>query len=101
TFTIDQPVNTGTFVLSAAGSISDPSAAVTVGKFILNGGSWSQVSSTLPTFTASTDFELNNGSTFLRATGGDGSSGNPYTLVDIYGLQGVATIPAGTNYALA
>ncbi|MFZ3310212.1 MAG: GLUG motif-containing protein, partial [Xanthobacteraceae bacterium] len=80
----------GTLTLNVNGTISDPTAAVTVGAFILDGGNWSQIG-TLPTFTATTDFELNGG-TFLRATGGDGSSGNPFTLVDVYGLQGVTTL---------
>ncbi len=93
----------GTLTLDVNGAISDPTAAVSVNAFILNGGNWSQVG-TLPTFMATTDFELNGGS-FLRATGGDGSTGNPYTLVDVYGLQGVTTYwaagPTGNSFNLA
>ena len=83
----------GTLTLNVTGSISDPTAAVTVNAFILNGGNWSQIG-TLPTFTATNDFELDNGATFLRAantiTTNIGSLSNPYQLTDIYGVQGIA-----------
>ena len=68
-------------------------AAVDIGTFNLQSGAWTQVASTLPAFSA-TDFTLSGGS-FLRALGGDGSSGTPYQIADIYGLQGI-----GSSYAL-
>ena len=79
---------TGAFTLNVSGTISDPTAAVSVGAFILSGGNWSQVG-TLASFTDSGDFELNNGSTFLRASGGLGTPTSPYQLTDVYGLQGI------------
>jgi hypothetical protein len=87
----------GTLTLNSAGTISAP-AAVSVGTFILQGGAWSQVSASLPSFTA-TDFRLLSGN-FLRALSGDGSAGNPYQLADVYGLQGIGTL-LNDNFVLA
>ena len=64
---------------------------VDVAGFILQHGRWNQNSAILPAFSASNDFELQNNSTFLRVTGGDGSSGNPYQITDVYGLQGIGS----------
>ncbi len=90
---------TGNVKLSTSGTISDPTAPVSVsGIFTLAGGSWSQNLSTLPSFTAY-DFRISSG-TFLRALGGTGSSGSPYQLTDVYGLQGVGTM-LGSNFVLA
>jgi hypothetical protein len=72
-----------------AGNAINPTAAVNVATFTLQSGNWSQVSSVLPAFSA-TDFRLQGG-TFLRALGGDGSSGSPYQITDVYGLQGMAS----------
>jgi filamentous hemagglutinin family protein len=89
---------TGTLTLNAGiGAIAD-AGALKVGSFVLEGGNWIQLASTLPAFSA-TDFELPGG-TFLRALGGNGSGANPYEITDIYGLQGIATLPAD-NFALA
>jgi filamentous hemagglutinin family protein len=90
----------GGLTLNAGNAIS-ASAAVNVATFTLQNGSWNQVSSTLPAFSAN-DFRISGGS-FLRALGGDGSSGSPYQITDVYGLQGIgssATLLAG-NYVLA
>src|SRR5262249_13985605 len=43
---------------------------------------------------------------FLRATGGDGSTTNPYQIADVYGLQGIGSSSSarsllGRNYELA
>ena len=63
---------------------------VNVANFNLLQGQWYQFG-TLPTFTASTSFTLaNSGVQFLRATAGNGTS-TPYTIVDIYGLQGIGS----------
>jgi filamentous hemagglutinin family protein len=78
----------GGLTLSAANSISAP-AAVNVGTFTLSSGNWSQVGASLPAFSAA-NFRIAGGS-FLRALGGDGSSGNPYLLADVYGLQGMGS----------
>jgi filamentous hemagglutinin family protein len=88
----------GGLTLSAGGAIS-ATGAISVGTFVLESGAWSQVTPTLPAF-ASADFEIASGASFLRATGGDGSTAHPYTLVDIYGVQGVASLLAD-NFQLA
>jgi len=64
-------------------------AAVQVHTFTLQNGEWSQVTNNLPIFSA-TDFRITGGS-FLRALVGDGSSGSPYQISDIYGLQGIGS----------
>ncbi len=89
----------GGLTLNAVSTISAP-AAVNVKTFTLNGGNWIQNSSNLAAFSAQ-DFRINNGS-FLRAAGGDGSSGNAYRITDVYGLQGVGSSTAllARNYRL-
>ncbi len=79
----------GTLVISAAGTATT-SSAIDVGLFSLTSGTWSQIAGTLASFNA-TDFRLGGGTTFLRATGGDGSAATPYQIVDVYGLQGMAS----------
>jgi filamentous hemagglutinin family protein len=64
-------------------------AAVQVHTFTLQNGDWFQVTNNLPVFSA-TDFRITGGS-FLRALGGDGSSGSPFQITDIYGLQGIGS----------
>ena len=83
-------ISAGIVTINATGAITD-TGAVQVGGFILQNGSWSQSSATLPAFNATNDFELQNSSTFLRVTGGNGSSGNPYQITDVYGLQGIGS----------
>lgn len=62
--------------------------AVNVAEFTLSQGFWQQVAPTLPDFVAA-DFELVDGTNFLRALGGEGSLSDPLQLTDIYGLQGI------------
>ncbi|MDR3493822.1 MAG: filamentous hemagglutinin N-terminal domain-containing protein, partial [Ancalomicrobiaceae bacterium] len=92
---------TGAFTLTGTGTISDPTAAVSVGSFLLAGGNWVQNFATLATFSA-TSFSVSGGS-FLRVLGGDGTSGTPYQIADVYGLQGVGTSSTylAANWALA
>ena len=78
----------GGLSLTSGGTIS-ATAGVNVGTFVLNAGDWVQNNGTLPSFYAK-DFQINGGS-FLRVTGGYGTSANPYQLTDIYGLQGVGS----------
>ncbi len=87
---IDAPITgtNGGLTLIAGNSIT-ASAGVNVGTFTLQAGAWSQVATSLPSFTA-TDFRLTGGS-YLRANGGDGSAATPYQLVDIYGVQGIGS----------
>ena len=89
----------GGLTLNAGSAISD-GAPVTVGTFTLQNGNWSQIGS-LPTFSAN-NFVINGGS-FLRASGGDGSTGSPYQIVDVYGLQGIGSSSAllSSNFVLA
>ena len=87
----------GGLTLTAGNTIS-ATGAINVGSFILNGGNWVQNSATLPSFTAGS-FTLNGG-TFLRVLGGDGTSGTPYLLTDVYGLQGVSGF-LDSNFTLA
>ena len=92
--------NSGGLAINAAGNISAP-AAVNVGTFILQSGTWSQISGSLPTFSA-TDFRISGG-TFMRALGGDGAAAaTAYQLSDIYGLQGLGGAALlGRSYQLA
>ncbi len=80
----------GGLMLNAAASTGQitATAPVDVGLFQLGSGNWVQNSASLPGF-AVHDFRLTGG-TFLRAAGGDGSSGSPFLLSDIYGLQGIS-----------
>ncbi|POB02535.1 beta strand repeat-containing protein, partial [Halopseudomonas oceani] len=80
----------GGLTLNAGGAIS-ADGAVNVGTFNLQSGAWSQLGATLADFSAR-DFQLNTtNASFLRANGGDGSDGNAYQIVDLYGLQGIAS----------
>ncbi len=77
-----------------AGTSANPGAitatgAISLARFTLQAGNWSQNTATLPAFSAG-DFELPGG-TFVRATGGGGTAAAPYTLTDIYGVQGIGT----------
>ncbi|OYU88940.1 MAG: hypothetical protein CFE29_15425 [Bradyrhizobiaceae bacterium PARB1] len=78
----------GGLTINAPGTIT-ATAGISLGTFVLNSGSWQQTAATLPSFYAR-DFQLNGGS-FLRVTGGDGTSATPYLLTDVYGLQGLSS----------
>jgi len=80
-----------------ANNVISANADVNVGTFTLQNGAWNQVGA-LPGFSAS-NFVITGGS-FLRASGGDGSAGSPYQIVDVYGLQGIGTM-LSSNYVLA
>ena len=86
----------GGLTLTAGNNVANTGAisatgAVNIGTFNLTNGNWSQNTATLPTFSA-TDFRFDvTKANFLRATGGDGSSGTPYQIADVYGLQGMAS----------
>ncbi|WP_145651033.1 YDG domain-containing protein, partial [Rhizobium sp. ERR 942] len=79
-------------IVSSGGTITT-TAAVDIGAFILASGSWVQNGAVLPAFSAQ-DFRITNGTSFLRVTGGDGTSATPYTVADIYGLQGIGSSSA-------
>ncbi len=92
--------SSGSVTLINSGIIT-PTGAVSTGSFTLSGGTWDQVSATLPGFTASTGFNI-AGATFIRALGGDGVS-TPYQLADIYGVQGIGSSSTmiSSSYVLA
>lgn len=98
----------GSLVLSAAnsaqsitsGSLASPSATgvtanINVKNFNLSQGQWYQNNASLPTFTASNNFQVNSGAMsptgveFLRVTGGTGAALTPYLVQDIYAIQGI------------
>ena len=92
-----------TLTAGSGGSISTGSGGtVAVGIFDLTSGNWSQIGSSLPSFSA-TDFRFDTANaSFIRALGGDGSAGTPYQIADIYGLQGLASQSLlGDNSVLA
>jgi len=83
----------GTVNFQSTGTITD-SGSVQVGSFILQDGTWSQIVgqnglAALPAFSATSDFELQGTTTFERFAGGSGTTGSPYQIADIYGLQGL------------
>ncbi|MDX1901589.1 MAG: filamentous hemagglutinin N-terminal domain-containing protein [Gammaproteobacteria bacterium] len=101
TITINAPITTSTGSLNLYANNTTQSittdytnGSINVANFDLLQGQWYQVNSTLPSFSAN-DFTLNSAQglgtalQFIRATGGDGSSGSPYQIVDVYGLQGI------------
>ena len=74
--------------------------AITVDEFSLSSGSWTQIDPNLSTFVATTSFLIDPDATFIRALGGDGSAATPFQLTDVYGLQGLSTLPTA-NVTLA
>jgi filamentous hemagglutinin family protein len=91
-------IATGGLTLSAPNSISAGGAVAIDGTFNLLSGQWSQSTATLPSFSAK-DFRLSGGS-FLRTRGGNGSGDTPFTLVDIYGLQGIGSLDRSHSFVL-
>ncbi len=91
----------GTLVLNAANAASSITAdgAIYIKDFRLMQGQWSQLGA-LPAFTVLNNFALSNGVQFLRATGGTGATLDPYILMDVYGLQGMAYSPMTYSYQL-
>jgi filamentous hemagglutinin family protein len=104
--TINNPISgvNGGLVIDTAGASDAVTAtangSVNVASFELQDGAWSQNSATLPSFSATSDFVIGSSATFLRVTGGDGTAGNPYQIVDIYGLEGLASKPYLTSSAV-
>ncbi len=75
--------------------------AVGVQTFQLNSGNWLQNTTDLRSFYA-VNFNLGSGVQFTRFAGGDGTVNDAYKVIDIYGLQGIATTPSlfSKNFAL-
>jgi filamentous hemagglutinin family protein len=101
---ISQSITSGS---EGSPSLTGVTANINVSNFNLMQGQWYQVGS-LPAFSATNDFQLNtvNGPSgnlqFIRAASGDGSSGSPLVLMDIYGLEGIGSslTTLGYNYTL-
>lgn len=94
----------GDFEINAGGSITTgPAGTINVDSFELTNGTWTQLDAVLPDFSAN-DFVLGDNieTGFLRALGGEGTSGDPYQLADIYGLQGLSSFALlDQNFVLA
>lgn len=96
-------VNQGTLTINAGSNSAVTTAAagaINVNNFNLERGMWSQLTASLPVFNIYNNFQINSGSItpsaanttqFLRATGGTGAVATPYTLTDIYGVQGMGS----------
>ena len=86
-----------TAVNSAQSITTGASGTISVANFNLLQGQWFQVTASLPAFSVTNNFQIASGSipsataSFIRATGGSGTSGSPYTITDVYGLQGVGS----------
>ena len=100
----------GGLVIDTAGATDQITGGgfIEVNSFTLQNGSFFQgqavaLNGVLPIFSANS-FQIQGTSTFLRVLGGDGSTGNPYLIADVYGLQGIAS-PSGAlesaNFELA
>lgn len=84
-------------------------AAVYVNNFNLKKGAWFQSNSALPAFAVNVNFQIDSGNlpssnaSFIRVKGGAGTSGDPYQLADIYGVQGIASTATtlGNSYSVA
>ncbi|RVU11949.1 beta strand repeat-containing protein, partial [Methylobacterium oryzihabitans] len=85
----------------AAATTATATADLSVARFTLASGDWTQNAATLPGF-ATADFRVTGGS-FLRAAGGAGTAASPYRLTDIYGVQGMGTsaVYRAARYGLA
>lgn len=95
---INAPISgTGHLWVSGPG-LATATAAISAGSFtVAEGASWRQLAATLPAFSA-TDFRIENGGSFLRASGGAGTAASPWVLRDVYGLQGIGSVSAGAGH---
>jgi fibronectin-binding autotransporter adhesin len=90
-----------TALITSTSSSTGVTANIAVANLSITKGNWTQVNTTLlPTLTATNNFTLTSGVTFIRAIGGTGASATPYQIVDVYGLQGINTAQS-FNYQLA
>lgn len=81
--------------LDSSSITTNSSGTISVKNFTLQTGGWNQVTSSLPSFNVSSNFQIGSGAPsatvqFIRATSGNGA-GSPYIVTDIYGLQGIAS----------
>ena len=84
--------SSGSLTIDGSGSIATgANGTVDVALFDLTAGAWSQVGASLPSFSAD-DFRIDPvNAAFLRALGGNGATGTPYRIADIYGMQGIGS----------
>jgi filamentous hemagglutinin family protein len=88
---LNAAITGGEILVDAGGAISTgPAASLNVDAFLLLGGNWVQDGPDLPDFNAA-DFGLSETASFRRTVGGTGTSGDPYLVADVYGLQGIDT----------
>jgi filamentous hemagglutinin family protein len=107
TIAINQPITftSGGLYLETYGGTITANVAIKGNLLTLAYGKWIQVNANLPEL-AVADFRLatnqnNDGATFIRATGGNGTPANPYQLVDIYGVQGMGGDAINLSFKLA
>jgi filamentous hemagglutinin family protein len=98
---ITNPISVANLTINSGVQITDTAAVSVGGTFNLASGQWSQnpLGGALPAFFAG-NFVLGSGAGFFRVANGDGSSGNPYLIADVYGLQGMSTV-YGNAFALS
>jgi len=93
---INAPIFTqsGGLLISAVNKIYAP-ASVWVDRFTLLDGQWEQIFPNTAAFHANIFDIPTLGSdpnvSFLRVSGGTGAASSPYQIVDVYGLQGIAS----------
>ncbi|HVE43763.1 MAG TPA: MBG domain-containing protein [Gammaproteobacteria bacterium] len=104
--TLDGSTTKGSLNVTVGGTVTVGSSSnITVNNYNLLQGTWSSISATLPTFRVVNNFQIESGSInanamnsrFTRATSGDGSTGTPYLISDVYGLQGINSNDGTTN----
>jgi filamentous hemagglutinin family protein len=100
-YTMDGGLNVGGTLTLNTGTTISALHNVSAAGFILQSGTWEQIvnsggnggniTGSLPMFADTGDFEVQGTSTFERFAGGSGTTGSPYQVTDVYGLQGVAS----------
>lgn len=96
----------GTIGSGTVGSaVTTEAYSVNVANFTLQAGQWLQASTSLPTFNVTNNFSIALGSTYNNTFHAQftrvSTTSTPYGVIDVFGLQGIATDPLNTNYSLA
>ncbi|WP_195764011.1 beta strand repeat-containing protein [Pseudoduganella rivuli] len=98
--TISQPLSWGAHLfLTAEDQFIVPSSVSVTGQLYLGNGQWVQNAASLPSLSLG-QMKLDSAG-FTRVLGGDGSSGSPYQITDVYGLQGAGSASYTDNFILA
>ncbi len=99
TLTLTAPDNASSITTGTFGSNE---GSVNVKNFTLAQGQWTQTSSSNPDFNVTNDFQLANGTTFIRNMGTVSILGDSYNVIaDVFGLQGINTQDLSGKYALS